>query len=118
MKLGYDISSGGAPSTDQTGQDTLSSDQIGGFVHRIAVNLAGHISGAQIQATDVASDKTATRVLGSANVIVRPFSRPAGAQCWRGAAKNKSKNQRDDCRNRHRYWQAFDISGGKRFVHP
>jgi hypothetical protein len=24
------------------------------------VNLAGHISGAQIQATDVASDKTAT----------------------------------------------------------
>jgi hypothetical protein len=44
-------SSGGAPSSDQTGQDTLSSDQIGGFVHRIAVNLAGHISGAQIQAT-------------------------------------------------------------------
>jgi hypothetical protein len=44
-------------------------------------------------------------------VIVRPFSRPAGAQCWRGAAKNKSKNQRDDCRNRHRYWQAFDIVG-------
>jgi hypothetical protein len=63
VKLGYDISSGGAPSTDQTGQDTLSSDQIGGFVHRIAVNLAGHISGAQIQATDVASDKTATASL-------------------------------------------------------
>jgi hypothetical protein len=41
VKLGYDISSGGAPSTDQTGQDTLSSDQIGGFVHCIAVNLAG-----------------------------------------------------------------------------
>ena len=35
MKLGYDISSGGAPTTDQTGQDTLTSDQIGGFVHRI-----------------------------------------------------------------------------------
>ena len=60
MKVGCDISSGGAPTTDQTGQDTLTSDQIGGFVHRIAVNLAGHISGAQIQATDVASDKTAT----------------------------------------------------------
>ena len=36
----------------------LTSDQIGGFVHHIAVNSAGHISGDQIQATDVASDKT------------------------------------------------------------
>jgi hypothetical protein len=63
VKLGYDVSSGGATITDQTGQDTLSSDRIGGFVHCIAVNLAGDISGAQIQASDVASDKTATASL-------------------------------------------------------
>jgi hypothetical protein len=60
VKLGYDITSGAGPTTDQTGQDTFGSDLMGDFVHRIAVNLGGAISGAQAQATDVASQKTAT----------------------------------------------------------
>jgi len=58
--LGYDIASGGAPTTHQTGQDTLTSDGTGRFVHRIRVNLAGDISSAQVQATDIASNMKAT----------------------------------------------------------
>ncbi len=60
VRLGYDIFSGGGPTTHQTGEDTLTSDGTGHFVHRLAVNLAGDISGAQAQATDVASGATAT----------------------------------------------------------
>lgn len=60
VKLGYGITNGGAPQTDQFGEDTLMSDGRGSFIHRIRVNLAGDISGAQVQATDVASDATVT----------------------------------------------------------
>lgn len=60
VKLGYDISSGGGPTTHQIGEDTLMSDGTGNFLHRIQVNLAGDISGAQAQATDIASGTTAT----------------------------------------------------------
>ncbi len=60
VKLGYDITVGGGPTTDQTGEDTFMSDAAGSFVHRIRVNLAGDVSGAQAQATDLASDATAS----------------------------------------------------------
>src|SRR5262245_52290872 len=60
VKLAYDITSGGGPTTHQTGEDTLQSDGLRRFKHRIRVNLAGDISGAHAQATDVASNKTAT----------------------------------------------------------
>lgn len=60
VKLGYDITAGGAPSTDQTGEDTFTSDGAGNFVHHIRVNLAGDISAVQAQVTDVASDAIAT----------------------------------------------------------
>ena len=60
VRLGYDITSGGGPTTHQTGEETLTSDGAGSFIHRIRVNLGGDISGAQVQATDVASDMTAT----------------------------------------------------------
>jgi hypothetical protein len=60
VKLGYDITSGGAPTTHQHGEDTLTSDETGGFLHRIRVNLGGDISGAQVQATDVASGVSVT----------------------------------------------------------
>jgi hypothetical protein len=63
VKLAYDIINGGGPTSHETGQDTLSSDQAGSFVHRIPVRLAGDINGAQAQATDVASDKTASASL-------------------------------------------------------
>jgi hypothetical protein len=60
VRLGYDIAAGGAPTTHQTGNDTLTSSGGGSFVHLIKVNLAGDISGAQVLATDVASDATAS----------------------------------------------------------
>jgi len=60
VKLGYDISSGGGPTTHETGEDTLTSDFIGSFTDRIPVNLGGDISGAEAEATDVASGATAT----------------------------------------------------------
>ena len=60
VKLGYDIFTGGAPNTHQTGEDTFNSDGIGGFIHRIRVNLGADVGGAQAQATDVASGRTAT----------------------------------------------------------
>jgi hypothetical protein len=60
VKLGYDITSGGAPTTHQTGEDTLTSNREGSFIHRIRVNLGGDISNAEAKATDVASDMTAT----------------------------------------------------------
>ncbi|MGO9719788.1 MAG: hypothetical protein ACLPIG_20150 [Methylocella sp.] len=60
VKLGYDITSGSGPTTHQTGEDNLASDQTGGFIDFIRVNLGDNISGAQVQATDVASGMTAT----------------------------------------------------------
>jgi uncharacterized protein with LGFP repeats len=60
VKLGYDITSGGGPTTHQLGEDIFTSDGTGSFIHRIRVNLGGDISGAQAQATDVASGATAT----------------------------------------------------------
>ena len=45
VTLAYDISTGGAPDTHQTGVDTHSSDGMGSFIHRIPVNLAGDIGG-------------------------------------------------------------------------
>jgi hypothetical protein len=64
VKLGYDIFSGGGPTTHQTGENTLTTDGTGGFLHRIHVNL-GQSSGvqAQVQATDVASGAIATASL-------------------------------------------------------
>jgi hypothetical protein len=60
MKLGYLFKTGGGPTTTQTSEDTLTSNSTGGFIHRIRVNLAGNISLAQVKATDVASNTTAT----------------------------------------------------------
>jgi len=60
VKLGYDITSGGGPTTHQTGEDNFASDQTGGFIHFIRVNLGENISGAHVQATDVASGMTTT----------------------------------------------------------
>lgn len=60
VKLGYDITSGGGPTTHQNGEDTFTSTNTGSFIHRIRVNLGGDISGAQAQATDVASGAMAT----------------------------------------------------------
>ncbi|MBD2066125.1 hypothetical protein H6F93_01030, partial [Leptolyngbya sp. FACHB-671] len=60
VRLGYDIASGGAPTTHQIGEDTLTSSETGTFIHLIGVNLAGDLSNAQVQATDVASSATAT----------------------------------------------------------
>lgn len=57
VKLGYDIASGGGPTTHQIGEDTVSSDGTGGVIHRIQVNLAGDISGAQVQATDISGTR-------------------------------------------------------------
>jgi hypothetical protein len=57
VKLAYDITSGGGPTTHQTGEDTLVSDGIGRFVHRIRVTLAGDISGAHVNALDVALNR-------------------------------------------------------------
>ena len=63
VKLGYDIIgfSADGPTPHQISEDTFMSDGQGSFVHRIEVH--GDISGAQAQATDVASDKTATALL-------------------------------------------------------
>jgi hypothetical protein len=63
VKLGYDIMSGGGPTTHQTGEDVVGSDGSGSFIHRIRVNLGGDISGAQVLATDVASGATATAAI-------------------------------------------------------
>jgi len=63
VTIGYDITSGGGPTTHQTGEEVLTSDGAGRFVHRIRVNLAGDISGATAQATDVATNTIATGLL-------------------------------------------------------
>lgn len=60
VKVGYDICAGGAPITHQLGEDTLTCDAAGKFLDRIPVNLGGTISGAQAQATDLASNAVAT----------------------------------------------------------
>jgi hypothetical protein len=60
VKVGYDIVAGGGPTTHQFGEDTLTSDAAGRFIDRIKVNLGGNISGAQAQATDLASNEVAT----------------------------------------------------------
>ena len=60
VKLGYDISSGGSPTTHQTSEVQVASDSAGGFTYRIKVNLAGDIATAQALATDIASGATAT----------------------------------------------------------
>lgn len=59
-KISYDIQSGGGPTTHQTGEETVTSDGTGNFVHPIQVNLGGDISQAGVQATDVASGATAS----------------------------------------------------------
>lgn len=59
VKLGYDIFSGGGPTFHQTGEETLTSAPTGAFIDRIQVNNSGDISGAQVEATDVASGMTA-----------------------------------------------------------
>ena len=56
--LDYDFTSGGAPTFNQQGQDTLTSDGTGRFAHRIQVR--GDISSAQVTATDIASNMKAT----------------------------------------------------------
>ena len=60
VKLAYDITSGGGPTTHQTGEVTLTSNDAGGFIYSIRVNLGGDISGSNVQATDVASGKPAS----------------------------------------------------------
>jgi hypothetical protein len=60
VKIGYDITSGGAPTTHQKGEDADTADGNWNFIHRIRVNLGGEISGALVQATDVASNTVAT----------------------------------------------------------
>jgi hypothetical protein len=60
VKLAYDISSGGGPTTGETEEDSVASDATGAFTHDIRVNLAGDISGARVQATDVASGTKVT----------------------------------------------------------
>ena len=60
VKLGFDITSGGGPTTHQTGEDVVGSDKFGSFIHRIRVNLGGDVSGTQVLATDVASGATAS----------------------------------------------------------
>jgi hypothetical protein len=45
VKLGFDITSGGGPTTHQIGEQTITSDGVGSFIHRIRVNLAGDIIG-------------------------------------------------------------------------
>jgi hypothetical protein len=60
VKLGYDIIgfSQDGPTPHQIGEVMLTSDSIGEFSHPIQVQ--GDISGAQAQATDIASGATAT----------------------------------------------------------
>jgi hypothetical protein len=58
VTLDYDITSGGVPTFNQFGEDTVTSDPTGAFIHPIQVK--GDISGAQVKATDVASGMTAT----------------------------------------------------------
>jgi hypothetical protein len=60
VKLGYDIAKRGGPTTRQTGEHTLTSDKMGSFLLRVPVTAGSDISGAQVQATDVASGATAT----------------------------------------------------------
>ncbi|WP_175307781.1 hypothetical protein [Streptomyces lunaelactis] len=62
VKLGYDIFSGGGPTTHQLGEDAFTSDSEGRFARRIRVNLT-EISGAQVQATDEASNAAVTASL-------------------------------------------------------
>jgi hypothetical protein len=59
VKLNYDITTSGSPTTDQIGEDDISSDGTGAFIQNIQINLPGDISGAQVKATDLASDATA-----------------------------------------------------------
>jgi hypothetical protein len=62
VTLGYDITSGGGPTTHQNREITVTSDGTGSFLHRIQVNLA-RISAAQAQATDPASGMAATALI-------------------------------------------------------
>ena len=64
VTVDYDITTTDVPTTDQTGQDTLTSDDAGRFIDRIRVNLGGDIHGAAVKATDVASAKVATASIG------------------------------------------------------
>jgi hypothetical protein len=60
--LTYDIFTGGAPSTHQTGEQGTTADGGGRFAARIKVNL-GSISGASVKATDTVSGRSATASL-------------------------------------------------------
>jgi hypothetical protein len=61
IKIGYDIRSGGAPTTHQTDEDTFTSNPTGSFVRRIKVNLAGEVPSATVRET-IAKRRTALEV--------------------------------------------------------
>ena len=61
VTVAYQLTVGGAPTTSTFGEDSLTSDGSGAFVHR--VRLASAISAAQVQAIDVASGVKATASL-------------------------------------------------------
>lgn len=54
VKIAYHFSTEGAPDTTTSGENMLTSNGAGSFVHRIPVTL-GEIGAAQILATDIAS---------------------------------------------------------------
>ena len=61
VKIGYDISSEGAPTTHQTYEDTFTSNPTGSFVRRIKVNLACEVPSATVRET-IAKRRTALKV--------------------------------------------------------
>lgn len=63
VKLAYDIFVGSGPTTHQTGEDTIMSDEKGIFFYSIQVNLGSDIDGAQAKATDLASSVAASSKL-------------------------------------------------------
>jgi hypothetical protein len=62
VALSYDISSGGAPDTHQTGEQNAKADGQGGLRALLKVNLS-EISGANVNAVDIASNRSATASL-------------------------------------------------------
>jgi hypothetical protein len=59
VSVAYDIWSGGGPTTHETGDITVMADGAGAFTSRISPTLTD-ISGAAVQATDLASSKSTT----------------------------------------------------------
>jgi hypothetical protein len=83
VSLAYDIEAGGAPTTHEKGQTSAQADASGSFSARINVNLTD-VSAAYVEATDLASGRTADS----------PSPSPEGPRTWRGRRIQRRRRPR------------------------